>query len=281
MLKIAALSLILVSCLSNPQKSGVEFSSPETRRSDELQRQEEERRQEELRQIQFEEEKREAWKGIVLLANESFKEIQPLFSKKCFDCHDSSRRLPFYGRILPRINPVNAHQREGLEALDMVDIFPMKAKGKTDQLSLLKAIKNSAIEKTMPLKSYTFVYRKRKLNTEDQEKIQAWVEPLIEQIKVYRDVYESEFDDGSFRFKARKVFEAKCFRCHANGVSKGGFGEMENLEKLKNSFYVDLEDPEASELYTIVQSGEMPTNPRERLTVEELSYVLEWIKEVN
>jgi hypothetical protein len=189
--------------------------------------------------------------------------------------------LPVYGRILPRINPVNNHQKEGLEALDMIEVFPMKAKGYPDQLSLLRAIKNSALEKTMPLRSYTMIYKDRKLNSEDQEAIKSWVDPLVQQIKDYRDTYESDLDDGSYRYKVIKIFEGKCFRCHANGVSKGGFGEMEDLEKLKNSFYVDLDAPENSYLYEIVELGEMPPNPRERLTEEELSYVLEWIKEDN
>ena len=133
----------------------------------------------------------------------------------------------------------------------------------------------------MPLRSYTMIYKDRKLNSEDQEAIKSWVDPLVQQIKDYRDTYESDLDDGSYRYKVLKIFEGKCFRCHANGVSKGGFGEMEDLEKLKNSFYVDLDAPENSYLYEIIESGEMPPNPRERLTEEELSYVLEWIKEDN
>jgi len=280
MLKWLSLFLILTSCIDRPQKSEVLFSSPDTRAEEQRLQQEEEERLELQRQREFEQEKKETWTRITLTARETFKDVEPIFSKKCFDCHDSSRRLPLYGRILPRINPVNAHQRDGLEVLDMVNTFPIDAIGSPKQISLLTAIKNSVLEKTMPLKSYTFIYRSRKINSRDQEKIVAWVDPLIQEIQDYYDRFEPDFDDGSFRFKAKKIFEAKCFRCHANGISKGNFGGMEDLEKLKNSKYVDLNSPLNSDLYKIVESGEMPTNPREMLSDEELSYVLEWIKEV-
>ena len=81
MQKIIIIALLLTSCIKDPQKSSVEFSSPETRRNEELRRQEEERRLALQRQIQFEEAKKEAWDNIIHFAKNSFKEIQPLFSK--------------------------------------------------------------------------------------------------------------------------------------------------------------------------------------------------------
>ncbi len=75
-----------------------------------------------------------------------------------------------------------------------------------------------------------------------------------------------------------RVFSAKCFRCHANGVSKGGFGGMHDLEAMANSKFVDLETPDFSELYMVSESGEMPPSSRDRLTSEEVQTILEWIR---
>ena len=80
------------------------------------------------------------------------------------------------------------------------------------------------------------------------------------------------------RKKVTRVFSAKCFRCHANGVSKGGFGNMHDLEKLRESEYIDLDSPDFSELYMISESGEMPPSRRDRLNSEELQTILEWIQ---
>ena len=91
-------------------------------------------------------EKKKAWSNIVSEAVVSFKNIESVMQKKCFDCHDKNTKTPIDGRIVPRINPVYHHQQDGIKALDFSQKFPLLAKGNPSQISLLKAIKNEVID---------------------------------------------------------------------------------------------------------------------------------------
>ena len=136
------LLLTLVGCLKTPTPNELLFSSKETREAERL------RNMENLRILEaqelriFEQEKKQSWETIVEDANQSYKSIEHLINKKCSACHDSRVRLPFYGRIFPRINPITAHQVDGLRDLDFGKKFPLNAVGKVDQIALLTAIKN-------------------------------------------------------------------------------------------------------------------------------------------
>ncbi|MCR9206415.1 MAG: heme-binding domain-containing protein, partial [Halobacteriovoraceae bacterium] len=212
------------------------------------------------------------------LALETYPEIQSIVKKKCSDCHDSRVKLPIYGRIFPRINPVKKHQVEGLRALDMKNGFPLIAKGNPPQISLLKAIKASVIDRTMPLKSYRLVYPFRRITKKDAKVFLGWVDPLIEEHERIQEKYAPLFEANTPKGKVERMVALKCLRCHGNGNNRGGVGGFEDLEAIKkNPKLVNVSEPEKSLFYTVCKSGEMPTDPRERLTEEELDSILEWI----
>jgi mono/diheme cytochrome c family protein len=223
-------------------------------------------------------EKKLVMETIVKDANDSFEDIKPIITRKCFDCHDSNTKLRFYARILPGINPLFKHQENGLKALDFSGNYPLQAQGNPPQLSLLKSFRNAVIDRTMPLKSYRFVYRSKAITDEDQERILAWIDPLITRLEDYEAKYESTSNDVAL--EAHKIFEQKCFRCHANGNKKGGFGGMENTEKLVTSKYVNSENPDQSELNTITLNGKMPPNKRDALTDQESLILQDWLIQV-
>lgn len=127
----------------------------------------------------------------------------------------------------------------------------------------------------MPLKSYTLVYRSKRIFEEDEKKILNWIDPLIARLEEYSTKYESH--DTNPTNEALKILEMKCYRCHANGVAKGGFGDMQDTAKLLKSEYVDLKDPEQSEIYKLSVNGEMPTNKRDALNDQELYTLREWL----
>lgn len=227
----------------------------------------------EAARLAFLKEKKETMDAIVSDAKKSFEIISPLIERKCFDCHDANTKLPFYGRILPRLNPIHKHQVDGLKALDFSETYPLKANGNPPQLSLLKSIRNSVIDRTMPLKSYRTIYRSRKVTDEDEALVLAWVDPLIERLEDYEAKFESQ-EIGAVA--ALKIMEMKCFRCHANGNAKGGFGDMQDKDKLLRGPFFNLKDPVNSLMITSAQSGEMPPNPRDALTEDELFSLREW-----
>lgn len=235
--------------------------------------------EEELFLKNLEAEKKVEWLNITEQAKESYQPISELVKKKCFDCHDSKTKLPFYGRIFPRYNFVNKHQVDGLAALDFADTFPLKTTSATpDQVAMLKAIRNAVIDKTMPLKSYKLFYPFKRITKQDQEDFLNWVDPLIEEIENFEKKYEILLVANSIEAKTQRLIQKKCLRCHGNGNNRGGFGGLEDLEKtVRNPKFGNLESPEKSLLYTLSFSGEMPTDPRERLSGEELQLMLDYI----
>jgi len=275
LLCLLALLPTLVGCLPFGSGSGFIFRDYKQEQINASNQKLENTRREEAQRLAFQEEKRRTMEEIVAEANASFEEIKPILQKKCFDCHDTNTRLKFYARILPRLNPLYKHQEEGLKAIDFVDTFPLKAKGTPPQLSLLKSIRNQVIDRTMPLKSYRLVYRNRRIFNSDEEKILAWTDPLIQKLEDYNEKFENPANDPTLL--AKNIMENKCFRCHANGNAKGGFGDMEDSMKLLASKYVDLKNPESSELLTITDKGQMPPNKREALTEKELFDLKEWL----
>jgi hypothetical protein len=282
------LVLLLAGCGQSPSKNQLLFNDPEKDAQQRLLEQERIRQN----QLRLEREKQEDWQKIVVDAKESYQDIKPLIKRKCYDCHNENVKLPFYGRIARRINPVYKHQKEGLLALDFSQEFPLRISDgyrpisqsvpeknvNIDvQISYLEAIKETTIKRTMPLRIYTALYRSRRVFNQDEQKILNWVEPLIVRLQDYQKKYRGTNLTPSQ--KVANVFAAKCIRCHGNGVARGGFGDMEKLQELKESTYVNQNDPTQSALYLIVESGEMPVNPAQRLTQEELDIVLDWIQE--
>lgn len=260
--------LIFAACTPFEQKRPLQFQDFKQEEIDELERRQESARLAEIEKKRFMEE-------IITDAKNGFEEIKPLLQKKCFDCHDSNTKLPAYGRIFPKINPVFKHQFEGIRALDFVQGYPLKALGNPPQISLLKSIRNEVIDRQMPLKSYTLIYRSRRIFDEDEKKILNWTDSVIAKLEEYAERYEST--ESNPRSNALKILEMKCYRCHANGVAKGGFGDMEKTDKLLNSKFVNLNNPEDSEIYQLSVNQEMPTNKREALNEQELFTLKEWL----
>jgi mono/diheme cytochrome c family protein len=215
---------------------------------------------------------------IVFEAQESFQTIRPLLKNKCFACHDSNTKLPIYGRILRNRNPVNKHREDGIKALDFVLDYPLSAQGNPPQLSLLRTLRNSITDRSMPLKIYTAVYPRKKISDQDEKDLLAWIDPLIQKLVDYDERYS--VPAGTVEAQTAHIFEQKCYRCHANGNNRGSFGGMEDLARLSLSKYVDAQNPEASGLYTIMQDGEMPPNPKEAMTQDELVIIRDWIESI-
>lgn len=221
-------------------------------------------------------EKARVWKEINDDAKVSFESVKDIFTNKCMNCHDSNFKLPLYGRVFEKINPVHKHQVDGLKSFNFAEGFPFQAQGNPPQVAILKSIRSSIIERTMPIKSFTMVYPKKKIDEEDEKRILAWIDPIIEKIESYEVTFNSVNQDiGSL---AHKILEMKCFRCHANGNARGGFGGMENTEVLLNGKYVSKENPEQSKIFTTVRDGQMPPNKMETLSAEEQYVIRDWLQ---
>jgi hypothetical protein len=270
-MKTTALLLILTVLSSCAKKSVLQFKDPAADAQRAALQTKEINREREL----LETRKKAEWNQIMTDGSEGFKDLKPLLQNKCFACHDTNTKLAFYGRIFRGHNPINAHRENGIRTLDFVEGFPFKANGNPPQIALLKAIKAAVTDKTMPIKAYRIVYPWKKLNQDDQKEILAWVDTLIEKMEDYGKRYPDVVHGVAG--EAKKILELKCFRCHANGNSRGNFAGMEDLNALGKSQYIDSVHPEDSKLFKIMSSGKMPPDPREAATPQELNVLRDWI----
>ena len=265
--------LILILTFSCAKRTGLKFvddaTVEATRRREALEIEAREK-------ARFEEEKKQTWANIVSDARESFKTIQPLIDRKCFACHDTKTPVPFYGRVFSSRNPINLHRLNGIKALDFSTQFPFAALGNPPQLSILKSFRTAVLDRTMPLKSYRTIFPGKKIFKADEELITAWIDPLIERLEDYELRFTPQPRNATAQ--TRKIFEQKCFRCHANGNDRGGFGSMENPEAILSSRYITRLIADTSLLFQTIENGKMPPDPREALTQDELISVRDWIE---
>ena len=77
--------------------------------------------------------------------------------------------------------------------------------------------------------------------------------------------------------QAAAVLAQRCYVCHGNGQSRGGFGIAHDLAALRASQYIDLAHPERSLLVDLPRRGEMPpTGPH--LSSAEVQALENWIR---
>lgn len=270
-----AMALMFASCGSK-DKSALKFSDAQIEQNRAFLEAQKKQEAKELEKQKFLAEKNRVWSEINSDALESYQSIKEIVDHKCSSCHDSSNKLPLYGRIFKPLNPVHKHQVEGLKALDVAKGFPFSAQGNPPTIALLKSIRNAITERSMPIKSYTLVYPRRKITEEDEAKIIDWIDPVIEKLVEFDQKYVPTSKDLAVR--ANKILELKCYRCHANGNAKGSVGNMQNIPELLKSKYVNLERADQSILYTQIFQGKMPPSKLESLDSDEMKTVSDWLE---
>lgn len=95
----------------------------------------------------------------------------------CYDCHSHILRMPWYGRIQPVGHYLADHIREGRDALNFSTFGDLRSR------RARSALYNSAEvvrEAEMPLREYTWLHPKARLDPEQREALAAWFESLAQ-----------------------------------------------------------------------------------------------------
>jgi hypothetical protein len=107
--------------------------------------------------------------------NEQYlKDIKPIFQAKCFDCHSSQSRLPWYQKVPGAKQLIENDIAEAKEHLNMETDFPFKSHAAP--IEDLNAIDESISKSDMPPLRYRFLHPQNALSTEEKEKVHRWVE---------------------------------------------------------------------------------------------------------
>ncbi len=99
--------------------------------------------------------------------------VENIFTVSCFDCHSNQTNYKWYDNIAPASWVVKNHILDGKSEVNfsnwgLLDDF--------DKIADLNNISSEVREKKMPLRSYTFIHRKAKLNKEKIQLLSQWCE---------------------------------------------------------------------------------------------------------
>lgn len=102
--------------------------------------------------------------------------IRPIFREKCFDCHTTETRFPwYYAFALPGARQLIDYDiREAKKHLDLTRDFPFEGHHGT-AADNLKALERVVRENRMPLWRYRLLHWGSGLATDEKDKILEWV----------------------------------------------------------------------------------------------------------
>ena len=110
---------------------------------------------------------------LKLINEEYLVNVKPIFEKKCFDCHGSTTKYPWYYKVPGAKQLIEHDISESKEHLDMSNDFPFKGHG--EPKDDLEAIKKSVQNKSMPPFRYRILHGDSALSEEEVKIVDAWV----------------------------------------------------------------------------------------------------------
>ncbi len=114
---------------------------------------------------------------IKAINSEYVKKIKPTFKRKCFDCHGTVNKLPWYSKIPGPKQIINHDIEEAKKHMDMSEDFPFKGHG--TQKEDLESLRNTVDKNTMPPLRYKIMHWKSSLTKKEKKLIENWVEESL------------------------------------------------------------------------------------------------------
>ena len=118
--------------------------------------------------------KKEEKAAVKIIAETYARNIQPIFRKKCMDCHSSQTQYPWYHRIPGIKQMIDSDIQQGREHLDFTPGFPFKSHASPSED--LTAIRDSIRENSMPPFSYRLLHPGNVLTQDEKKTIVDWAE---------------------------------------------------------------------------------------------------------
>lgn len=115
--------------------------------------------------------------------NQEYKtDIKPIFKVKCFDCHSTQTRYPWYYKIPGIKQMIDYDTREAKKHLDMTKDFPFISH--ETPLKDLKSIQESILEDEMPPLRYLLGHWDARLTQKEKEQVSLWSKKSIQILKL-------------------------------------------------------------------------------------------------
>jgi hypothetical protein len=95
-----------------------------------------------------------------------------MFRNSCYDCHSYKTVYPWYSGIAPVSWVLQGHIRDARKELNFSEYGNYSREKRNSALSEMKEV---IAEREMPLKSYTLVHRKARLDKDMRESMTRWL----------------------------------------------------------------------------------------------------------
>lgn len=116
-----------------------------------------------------------AAKAALVQINEAYlRDVKPIFQAKCFDCHSSLTRYPWYYRLPGAKQLIDHDVQEAKQHIDMTHDFPFEGHGTPSED--LEVIAEAVKKSTMPLWRYRIMHRGSALTDSERQIILQWVD---------------------------------------------------------------------------------------------------------
>ena len=106
-------------------------------------------------------------------------EVRQILATACYDCHSDHTRYPWYAEIQPVGWWLADHIKDGRRELNFSQFGTYPAKR---QVKKLDALCDEVRDRTMPLKSYTFIHRSARLTDAQVAALCQWAEDAHDRI---------------------------------------------------------------------------------------------------
>ncbi len=106
-------------------------------------------------------------------------EVQGILKNACMDCHSNNTNYLWYHKISPVSWYIHKHIADGKKALDF---SVWGGYSKLEKIGMLDEVCEETKEKTMPLKSYTWMHKKANLTEKEIETLCNWAESYAEEL---------------------------------------------------------------------------------------------------
>lgn len=115
----------------------------------------------------------------ILMQDSMSTDLETLLVNACLDCHSNNTNYLWYHKIAPVSFMVNNHITEGKEELNLSDWGKLDA---LDKIGKLDEISEVVENESMPLKAYSVMHKKARMNQEQRAQIVNWSKSYSENI---------------------------------------------------------------------------------------------------
>jgi len=113
--------------------------------------------------------------------NKYMKEIKPIFVKKCFDCHGTITKYPWYYKVLGIKQMMDYDMKEAKKHMDMSKDFPFISH--ETPMKDLKSLKEIGLKGSMPPLRYILGHWDASLSETEKQSLIKWSEESISSLK--------------------------------------------------------------------------------------------------